>query len=1516
MGQKEKQARGKFLAKHETEENWNKSSYVPAQGEHVVYDPDPNNPIPRVKYGNGTNIVKDLPFVIESGLKEESDPTVPAHVKAISEQDISNWNEKFDQSDLIQEVASSIEKADETKTVSEKALVERFALTAEGLCQNYLLTTPGWKRIMVMTRGQSGQLNLNLGHNNAESRIFQNLGLTIGGYVNFPNGAYGSSYGTYARNGDNSMPTIYQVYNNEFGDDVNKYPERRARIAKVRMGYPVPGTDYEQINDDGSVTTTKLTNPINCYFDIYVDFDVAIAARSGVQLQVSYSGKSNNNGVEPIVSETDATDIGIKKEQLTYFEFEPKLGVNLYDPNYLNILNELESKNIKSNSIEANIVLADSIQQKTETVSTLGTDKLEIYSNKKKAVNPTKVTYTISDYDATNPPRIDAYRKYNMLYKSHLSLYGSYTRPSGVIIESFQDGTFTINTNGNTTSSAEVFSNSRYASVFNGLESDSFKGSDEDKMIYLPAGKYVVINCQIYDETGAVIANGGLGTGRKFTTTSDKWVSLAIVHVPKNSKLNGSIRYVPILMQDQGATYYTAQLNTKTNMVEIVCQPEEDSSWTITFPVEELFSTSYKAITGYSNGNYVIDIENEQMFKDDAITNDASEALKMFKEVTKDYESGNPYVTYYNIAKTGSYTFYNSIGVDLIEQLNNKLESKMDKNPDSISIDGDSSNIIIGAEDDDQEKSIAVHKYDGTVTITGIEIDARINDCRATLSAEGFLDLVEAEQGRVMLNGTQISYTDLQSGLDIKKLWSEVLSGSGGGSDIDLSAYLKKTEAKGYSDILTKTEAQLKYQPKGNYIKQDEVINLGADSPEHATLTSTSLDFTNDDSAEYSILDNSRVSFWDDNEGVESYLGLHGLSLSSHADSYFNVVLDNIQGTSVDGSDDIKQSFQNFLEVPTKISQLTNDSGYITSSEYESKEFIELNNTGKLKGYGGYIDFHYHAADGTPSANTDYSSRIIEIEDGALSINDVILRGSSIVEAQKFNGYLEGTAAKATQIAINQSEYNGFLPVLVSNANVDTSGAYISSGNKVAMNPATGAMKIQEIDNEPEYGSTSTNHKIVFGGNGKNKVEIYEYGGEFNVWQSQAGVNTKIFGVSPSEFTYNGNNVIHGGNIGAQSVNYANSAGSANYLSTYGSVGEDNIEALKNIFDTVPKSVGTAVRLEKGLHSMALGWFLSGYSKDEAYGGWFISDYGTPSWVGVNNGEWKSSQFITTENIGSQSVSSASYATSAYSAENANWSNWSGGADVLKANYTFDGGAQPPSYVGANSVKCNMMNQFLGCGGFEGYADVLMMNGYHWAEVPYATALAIQKTNGIPRAWIAAGGETDHWAGATELITTNNIGSQTVNHANTAGSATYANYHAGTGNELIHTGNIGGQSVNYAASANYANSAGYASSAGSAPASDVYPWAKAASKPSYSWSEITNKPSSFGTANAIRFDSEEGDGGGSVYIGENVFSGYPGIKIMGGDSESYFAIYCGESGSLSLAMSYDMIENFINVLGL
>ena len=116
--------------------------------------------------------------------------------------------------------------------------------------------------------------------------------------------------------------------------------------------------------------------------------------------------------------------------------------------------------------------------------------------------------------------------------------------------------------------------------------------------------------------------------------------------------------------------------------------------------------------------------------------------------------------------------------------------------------------------------------------------------------------------------------------------------------------------------------------------------------------------------------------------------------------------------------------------------------------------------------------------------------------------------------------------------------------------------------------------------------------------------------------------------------------------------------------------------------------------------------------------------------------------------------------------------------------------------MGTYGARINMMDQFPGLHGFEGYADVLMMNAYCWADVPYATALAIQKNGGVPRAWIASGGNSSTWGGSAELITTKNIGSQSVNYASSAGKAdTLDGYHAynfasvQSPNNLMHAGN-------------------------------------------------------------------------------------------------------------------------------
>lgn len=73
--------------------------------------------------------------------------------------------------------------------------------------------------------------------------------------------------------------------------------------------------------------------------------------------------------------------------------------------------------------------------------------------------------------------------------------------------------------------------------------------------------------------------------------------------------------------------------------------------------------------------------------------------------------------------------------------------------------------------------------------------------------------------------------------------------------------------------------------------------------------------------------------------------------------------------------------------------------------------FIEMNANGSLKGYGGFIDFHYISSSGVASSNTDYSSRIIESNDGVIEINGATFkRSDQSVSAKTFVGSLSGSA--------------------------------------------------------------------------------------------------------------------------------------------------------------------------------------------------------------------------------------------------------------------------------------------------------------------------------------------------------------------------------------------------------------------------------------------------------------------------------------------------------------------------
>ena len=60
----EKQILSRIIQKHDIETNWNKAAnFIPMRGELIVYDIDANYDYERLKIGDGTTTVIDLPFV-------------------------------------------------------------------------------------------------------------------------------------------------------------------------------------------------------------------------------------------------------------------------------------------------------------------------------------------------------------------------------------------------------------------------------------------------------------------------------------------------------------------------------------------------------------------------------------------------------------------------------------------------------------------------------------------------------------------------------------------------------------------------------------------------------------------------------------------------------------------------------------------------------------------------------------------------------------------------------------------------------------------------------------------------------------------------------------------------------------------------------------------------------------------------------------------------------------------------------------------------------------------------------------------------------------------------------------------------------------------------------------------------------------------------------------------------------------------------------------------------------------
>lgn len=60
----EKQLKTRLIQKHDTEANWNKATnFIPKDGELIIYDIDATNTHKRLKIGDGSTSIVNLPFV-------------------------------------------------------------------------------------------------------------------------------------------------------------------------------------------------------------------------------------------------------------------------------------------------------------------------------------------------------------------------------------------------------------------------------------------------------------------------------------------------------------------------------------------------------------------------------------------------------------------------------------------------------------------------------------------------------------------------------------------------------------------------------------------------------------------------------------------------------------------------------------------------------------------------------------------------------------------------------------------------------------------------------------------------------------------------------------------------------------------------------------------------------------------------------------------------------------------------------------------------------------------------------------------------------------------------------------------------------------------------------------------------------------------------------------------------------------------------------------------------------------
>ena len=204
---------------------------------------------------------------------------------------------------MVEKAANSDEASDDPQQNVLADLISKSNMVSQGRSAKYNFTSGGWKRILNIIRGSNGTINLGCGTGEWH-KYHRSLAFDVCGFVKFPEDT-----------NPQSSPLLLKRFENVCGDD-DAMANPPAKITKIRVGYPKKGATFTPINGG---THNYASAPVNCYVDVYVEFDASNLVNKYATFSMNYAGFADSHNCESILEETNATDTGIYGEELTYY---------------------------------------------------------------------------------------------------------------------------------------------------------------------------------------------------------------------------------------------------------------------------------------------------------------------------------------------------------------------------------------------------------------------------------------------------------------------------------------------------------------------------------------------------------------------------------------------------------------------------------------------------------------------------------------------------------------------------------------------------------------------------------------------------------------------------------------------------------------------------------------------------------------------------------------------------------------------------------------------------------------------------------------------------------------------------------------------------------------------------------------------------------------------------------------------------------------------------------------------